>query len=740
MMADQNIRILTKYADVRVHLDEVIASADTNKKPLGFFPKSFFEDQAALGRLWIAVCNNSGEFFGYLLYGCKYPKLSIIQLYVQKKHRHKGIGKALLNCLEAWVEKSNYLIITARVAADLSANKFWECAGFPISRQLSGGKTLDRMINVRVKELKTPSLLDMIPCEALGSKAGIHNIQFRSRPIIGIQTYVIDLNIFFDVVKNRIHRSDAAKWLGAGLRQEVRVFVTPEFVNELRRTSTQYSNDPVLELAKELPVLPQIPQHDLDNLIPELAALVFPDGGSFAHQRSQSRSDLLHLAYCIHHRATGFVTRERAILSTSQQLQETYSLEILSPVDFAPSADQHDGEFGPLRAHFGKDSVSVASATEHDREEVERFLMSRGVAEKDLAAIWHPGASTFPRRRITAHVGADLIAAASWDGSGSLSQPTVLHLYVDESAHCAENVIDHVLEVSLRDAQLFTTRLVVLYTGIEQSKTRATAEKRGFIKNFHSSYHSTEGHLSKLAYNGLISSNNWNKFSSDVVKLTGLKLPRRIPTIDEFHNTGIVIRREAGTISYNLNLFDFETMVSPGVVLCPGRTATIIPIQLKFAKGLFAYIEAQSELFPGPEALLHVEKAYFKSARKTNQFYSGELIFFYLSGSGGGSKEVIGCARITYSDILSINEVELNLTRQGVLLRRELEAIANNEDKLQVFTFDNFNLFPYRVPFNVIKSKGIVSGANLVTAEHITPKHCAKLCEFGFQLGVGNNG
>ena len=28
--------------------------------------------------------------------------------------------------------------------------------------------------------------------------------------------------IFFDVVKNRIHRADAAKWIGAGLRKEIR--------------------------------------------------------------------------------------------------------------------------------------------------------------------------------------------------------------------------------------------------------------------------------------------------------------------------------------------------------------------------------------------------------------------------------------------------------------------------------------------------------------------------------------
>lgn len=196
----------------------------------------------------------------------------------------------------------------------------------------------------------------------------------------------------------------------------------------------------------------------------------------------------------------------------------------------------------------------------------------------------------------------------------------------------------------------------------------------------------------------------------------------------------IVIKNHSDAFMCKLSLFDFETLVSPGIVLCPGRSGVIVPIQLRFAKGLFAYIQAQGELFPAPEALLHVEKAYFSSTKKTSQVSRGMLVLFYLSGSGGGSKEVIGCARVTYLEVLPLDRIELTLERQGVLSRSELEDIANSKGKVHVFTFDNFSAFPTRIPFNFLKDNAIVSGANLITIEQLSPKHCTQLCEYGFDL------
>jgi len=282
-------------------------------------------------------------------------------------------------------------------------------------------------------------------------------------------------------------------------------------------------------------------------------------------------------------------------------------------------------------------------------------------------------------------------------------------------------------------------RLVLLDSPIDQAKTRTTAAKRGFLKSFPARHSAGAGQLSKLTVNGLISSQDWGVFRCEAEEATGLRLPTRIPTLKEFTYTGIVINNPSDTLVCNLDLFDFETLVSPGVVVCPGRTALVVPIQLRYAKDLFSYVQSQMELFPSPEALLHVEKAYFKSTKRTTQFSRGTLVLFYLSGSGGGTKEVIGCARITYSDVLSPDEAELTLARQGALSRRELEDIANNNGKVHAFTFDNFNAFTTRVPFSYLKENSMISGANLITAERISANHCVELCKYGFRPRSGIN-
>ncbi len=733
-MNRNDIQILKESSQVAPYLDRIVALADSNKKTLGFLTKDSFREQTDRGRLWIAISRNSGDFIGYLLFGGRYPALKIFQIYVRKPYRKLGVAKKLIAALVAWGEKSNYLTVSARVAADLSANRFWERAEFSLVRQESGGKSAGRMINVRVRALDTPSLLDMMTFKSMVPKVGIQHIHLEPRPMISIQTYVLDLNIFFDIVKRRIHKAEATRLISAGLDKEARVFVTPEFVEELKRNSVLNKPDPILEFARALPVLPQIPQVEIDTLLSEIELLIFPNGVTHSRQPVQSLSDLTHIAYCIHHRVTGFITREKAILAASDKLQETYFLEVLSPSDLTESTMLPSRRRFPLRVDLGSESFSIGPAAEGERGEAERFLVSRGVAQNDLSVIWHSGSNSTPRRRIIARSGGDLIAVASWDGPNRLSRPTVLYLYVEESCPFAETVIDHVLESVLRDTHLRSMRLVLLDTAIDQSKTITTALKRGFLSSFSGGTRSISRRLNKLTYSGLITSNNWNTFCVEVEKITGLGLPVKMPTLEELNHTGIVINNQSDSSICNLSLFDFETLVSPGVVLCPGRAALVIPIQIKFAKHLFVYVQAQGELFPAPEALLRVEKAYFRSARKASYFNPGSLILFYLSGSGGGTKEVIGCARITYSNILSIHDVELTLERQGVLSRFELERIANRSGKLHVFTFDNLNLFSVRVPFEFLKRGAMISGANLVTVEQLSSKHCVQILEYGFGL------
>ena len=729
--------ILTKPSQVIEYIDNIRSFADLNKKALGFLPQPVFVDQASNGRLWVAVDTEKRQCVGYLMFGGRFPTLKIFQLYVSKKFRKKGIGSFLLSEFETFAEKNHYMSINARVAADLATNKFWDKSGYAIFKQFKGGKTTNRNINLRIKELGTPSLFKLMSFNACVDQSGLQSLKAMPRPLFRSPTYVIDLNIFFDVVKNRIDCDQATQLISAGLRNEIKIYITPEFCIELGRHKKK-DHDPIFEFAKQLPTLPKIDEVEIQKLVSELRTIVFPERERADELFSQNRSDLIHLAYCVHYGASGFITREKAILLASDQLKESYFIEILSASDLSQPQIEGGQKIKSLSVNYKKEKLTISPIKEDQREIIEKLLISFQVKREHFAEILHPGTGSSPRVRIVANIGNRILGIASWDNSKSLSPERILHLYIDENSAEAEMVIDHVIEASLRDSALFFPMILTLNTGPEQPKTIDTALKRGFIPTFGDSDRNPRRELAKFVFNGLISKENWYIFRENFQKLTDFTLPENIPNISEFNNTGIMIKTEAGKYSC-LSLFDFETFVSPGIVLCPGRDAIIVPIRKKYAQNFFYLPHTQLDLFFSPEALLHIEKAYFRSYRNASFFNRGRLVLFYISGAGGGSKEVIGCGRITYSEIISVDKASLLLERQGVLSRDELLKIANDKNSIHAFTFDNFSSFQKKVTFAQLRTNKLISGANIVTAECLSHKNVIKICEMGFGNGKNNH-
>ena len=95
----------------------------------------------------------------------------------------------------------------------------------------------------------------------------------------------------------------------------------------------------------------------------------------------------------------------------------------------------------------------------------------------------------------------------------------------------------------------------------------------------------------------------------------------------------------------------------------------------------------------------------------------------------------LGGTIVTYSEVISVDKASLLLDRQGVLSRDELISIANKDNLIHAFTFDNYSSFHKKVSFSLLKSNELISGANLVTAECLSTKKLFKLCELGFSNG-----
>src|SRR5579871_1173474 len=131
------ISILSDIATVRLFVEKVRTSADQDKMALGFLPAAAYEEAANRGNLLVAKCGDA--YAGHLLFGGSYPVLRVFQLYVVENFRRYGIGKQLIGSLTRFATKHGYLSISASVADDLPANRFWEKSGFVTVRTRPGG-------------------------------------------------------------------------------------------------------------------------------------------------------------------------------------------------------------------------------------------------------------------------------------------------------------------------------------------------------------------------------------------------------------------------------------------------------------------------------------------------------------------------------------------------------------------------------------------------------------------------
>ncbi|HDH11154.1 MAG TPA: GNAT family N-acetyltransferase [Nitrospirae bacterium] len=724
----QYMKILKSFSEIEPFLPILQSCADKNRKALGFFTKQTYEEQALQGRIWIAISSDTNDYAGHLMFGGTFPLLKIFQVFVNPNYRRSNIATKLIKELVSYGESGNYISISCRVAADLRANSFWEKNGFVLIRQEQGKGNSKRTINIRIKELNTPTLFTYGDAR---NKQNLHSsevqISYINRPISNNPSYVIDLNVFFDVVRNRPRNKEASLLISAGFNNQIRVCVTTEFSKELEKHSDPNKVDPVLSFAERLPTLPPIDQKNLEGIISKIGLLVFPEKMHAGKLTENDRSDLLHLASCIHHRVYGFVTNDKAILKVSDKIRQNYGLDIVSSQDFIGSdsiSEKYD-----LKTIFDGQEINSGEIKEHERQELESFLSGLGISLEQIVTILDPGISGSPRRRVSVRADNELIAVASWDAPSKFMQSTVLYLFVDEHHPTATKIIDHVLETVSRDTAPFQLRRIDLSIGFEQVHTKQTALQRGFCLQLSGDSLSLTGGLSKVSYRGIITPDSWHDFTVKYKKLTGLALPSMMPNYKEFINTGIVFK---STQTINLKLFEFETLISPALLLCRGREAIILPIRRRYADELLHSYQKQTKMFPYSEALLHVERAYFKTSRNTNLFKKGLPVIFYVSGKEGGSMEAVGSGRITFSDVLSYEEIDMNMSRQGVLSKNELSDRLDSEGKIHVFTFDNFNLFANPIPFNKLRALGLVSAANLITSEKLKYNQFIKLCKTAY--------
>jgi ribosomal protein S18 acetylase RimI-like enzyme len=210
------------FADIFPFLDAIRAQADSERDALGFLPEPAYAEAARQRKLILLISQEGSQssYAGHLLFGGIFPVLRVRQISITTQSRRNGQATTLLRSLIAQGEKEGYLSIVANVATDLAgANSFYERNGFLSIRLKDGGKTRNRKINVRILQLQTPSLISLMVGPSQPKTIELLQPKKRSSDA---PLYAIDLNVFFDAVRNRTRSNDAGAVFEAALGHQIR--------------------------------------------------------------------------------------------------------------------------------------------------------------------------------------------------------------------------------------------------------------------------------------------------------------------------------------------------------------------------------------------------------------------------------------------------------------------------------------------------------------------------------------
>jgi len=712
--------LLKSFSDVSPFIGEIIALADQNKDRLGFLPFSAYEELAIRGQLWVALDSVRRRVLGYLAFGGSGSSAKVHQLFVCEECRTCGVGALLIGELKSEARRRNFQIVSARVATDLAANRFWERQGFYIVRQLPGGRTSGRIINVRVHELSSASLW------ASDSDFGrAHWMEVaHTSPILAIPSYALDLNILFDLLKSRENAEHARRLFSTALNGDVRLCVSYEFAEELRRHSRGQASDPVLQFAESLPTLPAL-EHK-DELMTTLRKLVFPDRNENRAAAVNDASDLRHLTACIRHGIRGFVTNEKAILRAGPQLYTRYSLEVVSPFDLisAPNQSDQSEAFPAYLATQGR--LRAAKYRDSDQDALLDLLSGAEDLDSVFRQAIDAGTSAKRRVRLSVLYGDRMVGFGSWNEVLPPTNILTAFLFVNEEVPDAQLIVDHLMGTLLSMLPMDQCTICEIRSLARQGLTHGTARAVGFNTDVWGN--SGVITMRKLAYRGVVGPIQWNRFRHGIGKIVGTSLPEVIPEYRESVSTGLILSRPGMQLHRTVDLFSFESLLAPLLLLVPNRNVFIVPIRDKLASVLLPSVTIQRPLF-AKEAILHIERAYFGSSSAIRNLRRGDLVVFYLSGVERGRAEAVGIARVTSTDAASPVKLELELLRQGVLEQDDLGRMARKDGSVSYFTFDSFTCFPRAVPFRELKRLRCIGGANLVTTQPLLYDRLLAVCE-----------
>lgn len=713
-------KILVARNEIEPFLDRIRKAADSERNSFGFLPISAYDEFAYQGRAIVAVDSQDNGFLGYLLYGGALPQGRVFQTYCSPKSRGQGIARAMLSEAIVRLERDGYLSVKADVASDLNvANRFYSSQGFEVIKTRAGGKTRNRTINICVRELATPSLLDL----CIPGQVGHAVLKFQLPVTSTSPLYIVDLNVVFDVVKQRIRAETAAKVFAAGMENHVTLAITTELIEELERNTITGKPDPILEMVKVWPRLQSPNKVAAKPLLDDLAPLIFPDRNRLNKLTIQDKSDLLHLVAAIKECATGFITSEKAILRAAEAIRLKYGLAILSPEAFGQGFVTDQTGVSALAVTMGEALIETSSMSNEDHTLVGNFLADFHLPEATKRSATSFGTTTRPRRRMLVKNEGTVAAFASWDAPRFGTSERQLHMYVDERNPAAVSAVQHLLERACRDVGSFGPAVFRLSPLARQSSLRNGAINTGFRAYENGSPRNPK--LQKACLGCVTLPEDWSSLSQTIKVHLGIGLPEDIPDFVASGQLLNVVGADGETAAISLD--EFENILSPFILGLPNRPGVMLPIRASYAEDLFQG-SLQPSMLDLREATLKRIRGYIGGAYNT--IPERGLAVFYESMKGGGRGAAIAVARITRRYSLPKDRAKEFSKSQGVLDANVIGNMGNGQ-LVTITEFDSLMLFEKPVTLSWLRDIGCADGANFVTAKALSPAHLLDILRAG---------
>lgn len=710
------ISVRTQWQDVVPFVENVTKAADSDKDSLGFYPGSVYQEYAVKGNLFVAANEHEGvrQYAGHLLFDLRQPRAKILQVFVDPDFRRFGVGARLIEELKRYLVELQYLSIEARVAEDMTgSNAFWEGQGFHVQRVEPGGTSRGkrrRMIVVRSHELASPQLFGASGINS-ANPFGLSFAAGTEKP-----TYLLDMNVLFDLGPRRQRRDDVINLFRAERMQVCSLAISSEIHEELKRTCLPGKTDPMQDFASILPTYAVPDDEESKQLVAELGAIVFPERSQRNALTANDKSDLRHLVTAISHRLEGLVTSDSTILDTASTLRAKYGIDVLSPAAFSLQ-EAHTIDM----AAFGTEPDRILALNEAegtDDKDIRALLSKWGVPHSQQLAEW--AAVDGPRRTCRRYVvrsNGDILGYLTWHhpiGQACINAMLAIEEKSPAAIDCAR------LMLSKLNEQISHDEVVLIRLGFpaSQSLIRTEAHSLGFTAG-----DDIQAQLQRIVVKGVVTSGNWQRKREALITACGVRLPPEVPTFRNV-NQHIEVHTADGNRTH-LPLLKLESMLAPSLFCLHGRSGVITPLRRQFSEHLLQHLP-QGSLLPQPRVQLYQQRHYLSHPRTLSKFVAGSLMFFYESQTHGGLGGIIAVGRVVRSYLQDRNAMGHAELDASVFEPDQLETIGKTDTRT-VTVFDNLNILPNPVFGDKLKELGCGAPVKLLSTQTINSEQVGSI-------------